>query len=129
MVPDLQGAGLEMDMTENTGEKQAPVATGRSSGREPTGERSQECEEPVAAPTVLAGFDWFLFGIDGEYLGAIHAPSLRPVIGRHAPSFLLGGRPTVPVEYGRPAAQLSHRCTTELQPISGQKPTSHDPRP
>ena len=91
-------------MTENTGAKQAPEATGSSSGREPAGECSQECEEPVVAPTVLAGFDWFLFGIDGEYLGAIHAPSLRPVIGRQAPTFLLGGRPTAPVEYGRSAA-------------------------
>jgi hypothetical protein len=90
-------------MTENTGAKQARVATG-SSGREPVGEDGPESEETVVGLSVLAGFDWFLFGIDGEYLGAIHAPSLRPVIGRHAPTFLLGGRPTAPVENGRSAA-------------------------
>jgi len=66
--------------------------------------KSHGCEEIVAAPTALAGFDWFLFGAAGEYLGAIHAPSLRPVIGRHAPTFLLGGRPTAPIVYSRPAA-------------------------
>lgn len=90
-------------MTENTGAKQARVATG-SSVTEPGGEYGPANEETVVALSILAGFDWFLFGIDGEYLGAIHAPSLRPVVGRHAPTFLLGGRPTAPVEYGRSAA-------------------------
>lgn len=91
-------------MIEHIDAKQAPVAAGHRGRREPAGERSRKCEEPVVAPTVLAGFDWFLFGINGEYLGAIHAPSLRPIIGRHAPTFLLGGRPTAPVVCGRSAA-------------------------
>ncbi len=93
-------------MTDDTGPKQATGSTARGGGRESARGIGQEqkCEETVVAPTVLAGFDWFLFGADGEYLGAIHAPSLRPVIGPHAPTFLLGGRPTAPVDYGRSAA-------------------------
>jgi hypothetical protein len=84
-------------MTEDTGVEQARAATGSNSGRDPAWGIGQECEEIAVPRTVLAGFDWFLFGIEGEYLGAIHAPSLRPVTGRHAPTFLLGGRPTAPI--------------------------------